>query len=187
MRGRVGEATVRSMIRPCRGVNLYQSASEGSFGAFQSRASCFSGDGLAQLAAAGLSQDCPWIWVRRGWHMVLLREPPKDQGSEASVQVASRPGGPWGASCWASLAADWRGCCQACCPAPACPLDPMASAGNTATGPPQALGAPRAPRVRSVDPVPCWAAVQSQEECPVPSPQESSPGPPQPSGLMVSS
>lgn len=67
------------------------------------------------------------------------------------------------------------------------PLDPMASAGNATAGPPWALGAPRAPRVRSVDPVPCWAAVQSQKECPVPSPQESSPGPPQPSGLMVSS
>lgn len=48
-----------------------------------------------------------------------------------------------------------EGLLPSCCPAPACPLDPMASAGNAWQGPPQALGPPRAPRVRGVDPVPC--------------------------------
>lgn len=57
---------------------------------------------------------------------------------------------------------------------------------NTATGPPQALGPPRAPRVRCGS-VPAGAAVRAQEECLSFTPGEQPGASPQPSGLMVSS
>lgn len=104
----------------------------------------------------------------------------KGQGSEASLQVASCPGSTWGASCQASVAsAAWPASPPP--PPPTWPLLGMPSPplpGGFCPPRPQ----PPSPRGR-VGPgvliLPCWAAVQSQEACPVLLPGEQ-PGASQP-------